>query len=147
MKRQTTQRLAARPLEAIWPPRPDSGPNSGANSGSPFQATISAQSTVLTGPASRGPLKKGTVPLGNSAPYVMRYSHFALFNRDSEDIPASRRKPILAGMSGEERVSVARRALLFESRLNDSTVPFFNRWRGLRCALRSVMRILAHRRA
>jgi hypothetical protein len=44
----------------------------------------------------------------------------ALVNRDSQDIPESRRKPILAGMSGEERVSVARHALLFESRLNDS---------------------------
>jgi hypothetical protein len=29
------------------------------------------------------------------------------FNRDSQDIPESRRKPILAGMSGEERVSAA----------------------------------------
>ena len=45
---------------------------------------------------------------------------FTSFNRDSQDIPESRRQPILAGMSGEERVSDTRHALLFESRLNDS---------------------------
>jgi hypothetical protein len=35
-----------------------------------------------------------------------------LFNRDSQDIPENRRMPILAGMSGEERVSNRRLALL-----------------------------------
>jgi hypothetical protein len=49
-----------------------------------------------------------------------KYFHFQLFNRDSQDIPESRRTPILAGMSGEERASVARHAILFESRLNNS---------------------------
>jgi hypothetical protein len=43
-----------------------------------------------------------------------------LFNRDSQDIPEIRRQPILPGMSGEERVSVARHALLFESRLTSA---------------------------
>jgi hypothetical protein len=32
---------------------------------------------------------------------------FELFNRDSQEIPEGRRKPILAGMSGEERLSDA----------------------------------------
>jgi hypothetical protein len=44
----------------------------------------------------------------------------APFSRDSQGIPESRRRPILAGMSQEERVSDARHALLFESRLDDS---------------------------
>jgi hypothetical protein len=44
----------------------------------------------------------------------------ASFNRDSQGIPESRRKPIFAGMSEEERVSDARHALLFEPRLNNS---------------------------
>ncbi len=39
----------------------------------------------------------------------------------SQDIPESRRQPILAGMSAEERVSAPQRALLFESRLNNSS--------------------------
>jgi len=43
------------------------------------------------------------------------------FSRDAQDIPESRRQPILAGMSAEERVSAPRRALLCESRLNDLT--------------------------
>ena len=50
----------------------------------------------------------------------VRPCQFASFNRDSQDIPESRRKPILTGMSGEERVSVARHALLFESRLTSA---------------------------
>jgi hypothetical protein len=46
-----------------------------------------------------------------------------LFNRDSQDIPGSWRQPNLAGMSGEERVSAARRVLLSESRLTSAAFP------------------------
>jgi hypothetical protein len=46
-----------------------------------------------------------------------------LFNRDSQAIPENWREPILAGMSEEERVSVARHALLFESQLTSAAFP------------------------
>ena len=45
---------------------------------------------------------------------------FESFNRDSQDIPEIRRRPILPGMSGEERVAVPRHALLSESRLTSA---------------------------
>jgi hypothetical protein len=38
------------------------------------------------------------------APSDVRQCQCASFNRDSQDIPESRRKPILPGMSEEERV-------------------------------------------
>jgi hypothetical protein len=55
-----------------------------------------------------------------NSPTAVSQNQCASFNRDSQDIPESRRQPILPGMSGEERVSVARHAILFEWRLIDT---------------------------
>jgi 3-phytase len=51
---------------------------------------------------------------------VARPWDFGSLNCDLQDIPEIRSQPILAEMSGEDRVYDASRALLFESRLNDS---------------------------